>query len=248
MLNRYVPGSNHMGLRTLGRWAYHAVTSAQKRPYIKLTLDQLDTFASDAAKRRDCLLLFGMLGELRYRITTPLRRDASINRIIALLKEFEGIELSQNSNHQEIATAKAELLKTYELRSQQAVQKALDEQARKEEAARQDALAKQARKEEAARQDALAKQARKEEAARQDALAKQARKEEEARQKAAEEQARKEEAARQDALAKQARKEEEARQKAAEEQARKEEAARQDALAKQARKERSEVRREAEES
>ena len=99
-------GAKNMGIRYIGRWIYHAVTSAQKRPYIKLTLDELDDYTADAAKRRDSLLLFGILKELHYRITSPSRRDQGKKRIVALLKEFENISVNPYATLPEIEHAR----------------------------------------------------------------------------------------------------------------------------------------------
>ena len=112
-----------MGLRTLGRWVYHAITSAQKRPYIKSSLEQLEELTAEAARNRDALHLFDALNELRYRITSPNRRDIAIKSIIALLSEFEGIHLDPDASHQEIADAR----KKYELGFRQANQRADEE-------------------------------------------------------------------------------------------------------------------------
>jgi hypothetical protein len=134
-----------MGLRTLGRWLYHAITSAQKRPYIKSSLEQLESLTAEAARNRDVLLLFDALNELRYRITSPNRRDVEIERIIALLGEFEGIHLAPDVSHQQIADAR----KKYEISFRQANQRADEETRRRENEDRSKLEAEERRQQEA---------------------------------------------------------------------------------------------------
>ena len=62
-----------MGIRQIGRWVYHSLTSSQNRPYIKLSLEEIEGYIADAARRRDSRLLFGVFLELRYR--SLQRRD-----------------------------------------------------------------------------------------------------------------------------------------------------------------------------
>ena len=124
-----------MGIRFIGRWIYNAVTSAPKRPYIKLTLDQLDEYTADAAERRDTLLLFGILKELHHRLTSPSRRDRSKRRIVTLLKEFEGISIKADASISEIDNARSIYL---ELSSARARREAEAVKARKEAEAKRE--------------------------------------------------------------------------------------------------------------
>jgi hypothetical protein len=210
-----------MGLRTLGRWLYHAVTSAHKRPHIEATLGQIETLAGRAAAKRDSIALLELLEELSYRVTSTKRRDGIKAGILVLLLEFEGIELRQASKASEIAEARSSLetaqrqAECYVKRDARAKQEA--ERKAKEaaaEQARQEAEAK-AQREEAERKAAerKAKEAAAEQA-RQEAEAKAQR--EEAERKAAERKAKEAaaEQARQEAEAKAQR--EEAERKAAE--------------------------------
>lgn len=96
-----------MGLRTIGRWLYHTITSAEKRPYIKSSLESLELLTAEAADNRDVLLLFDVLDELKYRKTIPSKRDALTRKIISLIKEFgthSGVGTGKNRtrplNHQ----------------------------------------------------------------------------------------------------------------------------------------------------
>ena len=95
-----------MGLRTIGRWLYHTITSAEKRPYIKSSLESLELLTAEAADNRDVLLLFDVLDELKYRKTIPSKRDALTRKIISLLKEFEGISISTDAGRELIAKAR----------------------------------------------------------------------------------------------------------------------------------------------
>ena len=124
-----------MGIRFIGRWIYHTVTSSQNRPYIRLTLDQLDEYTADAAERRDTLLLFGILKELHHRLTSPSRRDRSKRRIVTLLKEFEGISIKADAPISEIDNARSIYL---ELSSAKARREAEAEKARKEAEAKRE--------------------------------------------------------------------------------------------------------------
>jgi chemotaxis protein histidine kinase CheA len=95
-----------MGLRTIGRWLYHTITSAEKRPYIKSSLESLELLTAEAADNRDVLLLFDVLDELKYRKTIPSKRDALTRKIISLIKEFEGISISTDAGRELIAKAR----------------------------------------------------------------------------------------------------------------------------------------------
>jgi chemotaxis protein histidine kinase CheA len=95
-----------MGLRTIGRWLYHTITSAEKRPYIKSSLESLELLTAEAADNRDVLLLFDVLDELKYRKIIPSKRDALTRKIISLIKEFEGISISTDAGRELIAKAR----------------------------------------------------------------------------------------------------------------------------------------------
>ncbi len=210
-----------MGLRTIGRWLYHTITSAEKRPYIKSSLESLELLTAEAADNRDVLLLFDVLDELKYRKTIPSKRDALTRKIISLLKEFEGISISTDAGRELIAKARKIYLG-------EVFQRAAEEKRRKasEAMAHLEAEAK-AHRDEAERQEAERKA--------KEAAAKQARLEAEA--KAQREKAERKEAERKakEAAAEQARLEAEA--KAQREKAKRKEAERKakEAAAEQAR-------------
>jgi hypothetical protein len=104
--SRWRAEAKKMGIRTIGRWLYHGVTSAEKRPYIKLSLDDLERLTEKATSSRDIPLLFDAFDELRYRITSPDRRDRAITQIALLLQEFEGIHIPPDADHNQIAEQK----------------------------------------------------------------------------------------------------------------------------------------------
>ena len=91
-----------MVIRQIGRRIYHSLTSSKKRPFIKLTLEQLEGHIADAARAKDSSLLFGIFLELSYRLTSPARRDKAKQNIAALLKEFEDINIAPNAARSEI--------------------------------------------------------------------------------------------------------------------------------------------------
>ncbi|MEB3354195.1 MAG: hypothetical protein VKM34_08170, partial [Cyanobacteriota bacterium] len=166
-----------MGLRALGRWLYHAVTSAHKRPHIEATLGQIETLAGRAAAKRDSIALLELLEELSYRVTSAKRRDGIKARILALLLEFEGIELRQASKASEIAEARSSLetaqrqTESYVKRdaraNQEAAAKAQREEGERKEAERKAAEAKAKREaEKKAKEEAAAEKARLEAAAK----------------------------------------------------------------------------------
>ena len=144
-----------MGLRLIGRWLYHTITSAEKRPFIKPTLEDLELLTAKAAGRRDILLLFGVLDELKYRVTSPGRRDKLTKRVLSLLTEYEGISISPDAEREEIAKARSAYLREVD-------QKATEEKRKKTSEARatREAEAK-AEREEAERKEAerMAKEA-----------------------------------------------------------------------------------------
>jgi len=240
-----------MGLRTIGRWLYHTITSAEKRPYIKSSLESLELLTAEAADNRDVLLLFDVLDELKYRKTIPSKRDALTRKIISLIKEFEGISISTDAGRELIAKArKIYLGEVFQRAAEEKRRKAseamahleAEAKAHRDEAERREAerKAKEAAAEQA-RLEAEAK-AQREKAERQEAerkakeaAAKQARLEAEA--KAQREKAERQEAERKakEAAAEQARLEAEA--KAQREEAERQEAERKakEAAAKQAR-------------
>ena len=144
-----------MGLRLIGRWLYHTITSAEKRPFIKPTLEDLELLTAKAAGRRDILLLFGVLDELKYRVTSPGRRDKLTKRVLSLLTEYEGISISPDAEREKIAKARSAYLREVD-------QKATEEKRKKTSEARatREAEAK-AEREEAERKEAerMAKEA-----------------------------------------------------------------------------------------
>ena len=125
-----------------------------KRPYIKLSLEEIEGYIADAARRRDTLLLFGAFLELCYRVTSAARRDKAKQNIVALLEEFENISLSPNARRSEIEQARnrylGEISKAQEKQQQARLAKeaeakrAAAEKARQEEEAEKARLAKEA--------------------------------------------------------------------------------------------------------
>jgi hypothetical protein len=118
-----------MRLRLIGRWLYHTITSAEKRPYIKLTLEDLELLTAKAAGSRDILLFFGVLDELKYRVTSPGRRDKLTKRILSLLQEYEGISISPDAERGLITKARSAYLREVD-------QKATEEKRKKTSEAR----------------------------------------------------------------------------------------------------------------
>jgi len=159
-----------MGLRSIGRWLYYTITSAEKRPYIKLTLEDLERLTAKGSARRDILLLFGVLDELKYRITSPSKRDELSKRVLSLLKEYEGISISPDAEREEITKARKAYLRDVEQQTtEEKRRKANEAKAQREEAERKEAecKAKEAAAEKA-RLEAEAK-AQREEAERKEA-------------------------------------------------------------------------------
>jgi hypothetical protein len=241
-----------MGLRTVGRWLYHAITSSEKRPYIQSDLSELEALVAKATEDRDVLKLFAMLDELKFRISSPGKRDQLVKQIISVLGEYEGILLAPSVNHVEIAAARRKFEIALKLRYQEQQRQKRDERERQQKEIAAEQLRREEEKKEAERKakkvaaeqerlEAEAK-AQREEAEREDAerkakeaAAEQARLEAEA--KAQREEAERQEAERKakEAAAEQARLEAEA--KAQQEEAEREEAERKakEAAAEQAR-------------
>ena len=132
-----------MGLRTIGRWLYHAITSAEKRPYIEKNIESLELLTAQAASNRDIILLFNVLDELTYRKSSPARRDELVKKIISLLQEFWGASIAPNADSEQIAKEKSNYLA-------QADKRVAEEKTRKlnELRAKRDAEAKARRAEE----------------------------------------------------------------------------------------------------
>jgi len=162
-----------MGLRTIGRWLYHAITSAEKRPYIELNIESLELLTAQAASKRDIILLFNVLDELTYRKSSPARRDGLVKKIISLLREFGGISIAPNADRDQIAKAKdnhlveadkrvaeEKIRKSNELRAKRDAEakerKAEEERLKAAEKARLEAEAR-AEREEAERKEAVRK-------------------------------------------------------------------------------------------
>jgi hypothetical protein len=140
-----------MALRSIGRWLYHKITSAKKRPYINLSLESLELSVAKAADNRDIVLLFGILDELKYRVTSPSRRDELIKSILSLLKEFEGISINPDAAREQIAKARQDYLREVD-------QKATEEKKRRASEARVNREAEdKAQREEADRKEAIHK-------------------------------------------------------------------------------------------
>jgi hypothetical protein len=156
-----------MGLRTIGRWLYHAITSAEKRPYIELNIERLELLTAQAASSRDIILLFNVLDELTYRKSTPVRRDELAKKITSLLNEFGSINIAPNAEREKIAKTRSDYLAEADLRAAEEKRRQLSEARSKRDAeARKEAERKaQEAAAERARQEAEAK-AQREEAAR----------------------------------------------------------------------------------
>jgi hypothetical protein len=133
-----------MGLRTVGRWLYHAITSSEKRPYIQSDLSELEALVAKATEDRGILKLFAILDELKYRISSPAKRDQLVKQIISILGEYEGILLAPSVNHAEIAAARRKFEINLELREQEQERQKREERDRK----RQELAAEQLRREE----------------------------------------------------------------------------------------------------
>ena len=144
-----------MGLRTIGRWIYHTITSAEKRPYIQSSLESLELLTAKAAGNREMLLLFDVLEELKYRVTSPGRRDELAKKIISLLNEFGGVNIAPSTEREQIAKARSDYLAEADLRATEEKRRKLSEarskrdaEARKEaERKAQEAAAEKARQE-----------------------------------------------------------------------------------------------------
>jgi len=159
-----------MGLRTIGRWLYHAITSAEKRPYIELNIESLELLTAQAASSRDIILLFNVLDELTYRKSTPARRDELAKKITSLLKEFGDVNIVPNAKREKIAKARNDYLAQADLKAAEEKRRKLNEARSKREA---EAKAQRAEEErtkaaEKAGHEAEAK-AKREEAARKEA-------------------------------------------------------------------------------
>ena len=103
-----------MGIRQIGRWVYHSLTSSQKRPYIKLSLEEIEGYIADAARRRDTLLLFGAFLELCYRVTS-LPGGIRQNKISLPCEEFENISVP-NARRSEIDKPATDIWRIRKLR------------------------------------------------------------------------------------------------------------------------------------
>jgi hypothetical protein len=202
-----------MGLRTVGRWLYHAITSSEKRPYIQSDLFELEAFVAKATEDRDVFKLFAILDELKYRISSPAKRDQLVKQIISILGEYEGILLAPSVNHAEIAAARRKFEVNLELLEQEQARQKREERDRQ----RQELAAEQLRREEERKES---ERKAKEAAAEKERLEAEARaRQEEAERKEAERQAR-EAAAEKERLEAEARaRQEEAERKEAERQA-----------------------------
>ena len=153
-----------MGLRIVGRWLYHAITSSEKRPYIQLDLSELEALVAKATEDRDILKLFAILDELKYRISSPGKRHQLAKQVVAVLGEYEGILVSPSANHVAIAAArkKYEVDREFRYQEQQRLNREEKERQRKELAAEQ--LRRDQEKKEAERKarEAAAEQERQE--------------------------------------------------------------------------------------
>ena len=123
-----------MGLRTIGRWLYHAITSAEKRPYIELNIESLELLTAQAASSRDIILLFNVLDELTYRKSTPARRDELAKKITSLLKEFGDVNIVPKAEREKIAKARNDYLAQADLKAAEEKRRKLNEARSKREA------------------------------------------------------------------------------------------------------------------
>ena len=198
-----------VNIRQAGRWFIRFITSADQRPFIKLTLSQLDKEISRAGTNKESFKLLGILDELTYRITSTAKRDNLKKRICDLILILEKEKINAKASRVEIEKFRKSLLKRYaEAAANAAQQRAIAERARleaeakarreAEEKARQEAEAERARLEAIAKAqreaEEQAKRVAEQERARLAAKQKQERLEAEARaQREAEEKARQEE-------------------------------------------------------
>ena len=151
-----------MNLRKTCRWLYHFVTSANKRPYIGLSLKELSDEISSSSAKKESFRLLGIFDELTYRVTSTSKRDALKARVAGLIERFEGEELQTGASRQDIETLRQKLLQRYAEGAEAEAQAAREAEARRqeqlaaEEQARQEAEA-QARKAERAQREGRVK-------------------------------------------------------------------------------------------